>query len=265
MMRFFEALNKPGVVIILLLFMLFILGFLYYRYQDGVDTSSTLAPEATAPGATAPGATVPGTAAEEGYKGGDTAPGGPTTTLALDAGETVFVHRATPKNITDNSTYIDHPLANDNPDAFILVTQILEPGGDVANNDHPIGVWYDANRAGRWAIFNQDLAVMPEGSAFNVTILEGSENIVHRVAPANTVANSTYIDHPLANGNPDAVLMVTANWNPGGGAGTYNDHLVGVEYDANREKWTVSNLDLAPMPLRAAFNVAVSESTGTTR
>ncbi len=255
MMRFFEAMNKPGVVIILLLLMLSILGFLYYRNEAGIDTSSTMAPEATAPGATVPETTV-----NEAREGGATAPGGPTTP-ALEAGETVFVHRATPESIADNSTYIDHPLANNNPDAFILVTQILDSESDATDDGHPIGVWYDANRAsGRWAIFNQDLAAMPEGTAFNVTILEGPGNVVHRVAPANTVANSTYLDHPLANDDPDALLMVTANWNPGGGAGTYNDHVVGVEYDANREKWAISNLDLAPMPLRIAFNVAVSES-----
>ncbi len=255
-MRFLEALNKPVFVLALLLIMLSTFGLLYYRYQAANDTSP-----ASVRGASAPGS-VPETTARSQYEGGNTAPGG---SIASDpeADETVFVHRATSENILDNSTYLDHPLANGNPDAFILVTQISEPGDDAVNNDHPIGVWYDTNRSGRWAIFNQDLAAMPEGAAFNVTISESSENALHRAAPANTLANSTYLDHPSANGNPNAVLTVTANWNPGGEAGTYNNHLVGVEYDASRERWTVSNLDLEPMPLRAAFNVAVSESSRT--
>jgi hypothetical protein len=255
MMRFLEALNKPAVVLALLLVMLSTFGFLYYRYEPANDT-----PPGQAPGASTSEATVPETTARPQYEGGNTTPVR-STTSALEADEAVFVHRATSENIVDNSTYLDHPLANGNPNAFILVTQISKPDSDVANNDHPVGVWYDANRSGRWAIFNQDLAVMSEGAAFNVAILEGPGNVVHRVAPANTVANSTYIDHPLANGNPDAVLTVTANWNPEGGAGAYNDHPVSVGYDVSREKWAVSNRDLVPMPARVAFNVAISEST----
>ena len=42
---------------------------------------------------------------------------------------------------------------------------------DGTYNDHAIGVWYDDDRQ-RWAIFNQDLAAMPDGSAFNVVVLE---------------------------------------------------------------------------------------------
>jgi hypothetical protein len=88
---------------------------------------------------------------------------------AFDA---VFVHRATPENITANSTFLDSEVVNDNPDAILYVTQSWNPdGGDGTYNDHPIGVWYDEG-AGRWAIFNQDREAMPEGAAFNVFVLE---------------------------------------------------------------------------------------------
>src|SRR5918997_4421723 len=59
---------------------------------------------------------------------------------------------------------------------------------------------------------------------------------VHRATSENVSANSTYIDNPLTNGNPDAILYVTQNWNPGGGGGTYNNHPVGVWYDAGRQR-----------------------------
>ena len=81
---------------------------------------------------------------------------------------------------------------------------------------------------------------------------------VHRATPENVSDNSTYIDDPRTNGNPGAVLSVTQNWNPGGGGGTYNDHPVGVWYDAGRQKWAIFNQDRAAMPEGAAFNVAVS-------
>jgi hypothetical protein len=99
------------------------------------------------------------------YLQGETAPGGP----AFDA---VFVHRATPENISANSTYLDDPLTNNNPDAILYVTQNWNPGGNGETyNDHSIGVWYNSDRQ-RWAIFNQDREAMPDGAAFNVAVLE---------------------------------------------------------------------------------------------
>lgn len=89
---------------------------------------------------------------------------------AFDAG---LVHRATSDNISANSTYLDDPLINDNPDAILYVTQNWNPRGDETGiyNDHPVGVWYDSGRE-RWAIFNQDREAMPDGAAFNVAVLE---------------------------------------------------------------------------------------------
>jgi hypothetical protein len=85
-----------------------------------------------------------------------------------------FVHRATPENISANSTYLDNPLTNDNPNVILYVTQNFNPGGEGGTyNAHPIGVWYDPS-AQRWAIFNQDREAMPGGAAFNVAVLEGS-------------------------------------------------------------------------------------------
>jgi hypothetical protein len=87
---------------------------------------------------------------------------------AFDA---VFIHRATPENISQNSTYLDNSVINGNPDVVLYVTQNWNPGGSSGiYNEHPIGVWYDPSRQ-RWAIFNQDREAMPEGAAFNVAVL----------------------------------------------------------------------------------------------
>ena len=92
----------------------------------------------------------------------------PPNEAILDA----FVHRATPENISANSTYLDNPQTNDEPNVILYVTQNWNPGsGEGIYNDHPIGVWYDSNRQ-RWAIFNQGREEMPEGAAFNVAVLE---------------------------------------------------------------------------------------------
>jgi len=85
-------------------------------------------------------------------------------------GGDVFVHRATSENISDNSTFIDNSLTNDNPDAILIVTQNWNPGGEGGTyNEHPIGVWYNADR-GQWAVFNQDIEPMTEDAAFNVSV-----------------------------------------------------------------------------------------------
>ncbi len=87
------------------------------------------------------------------------------------------------------------------------------------------------------------------------------EGFVHRAGPGDTFGNVTYLDDPLVNGDPDAALSATQNWNPGGGGrGVYNDHPVGVLYDEDVSKWYVYNEDAALMPEGAAFNVAVSGS-----
>ncbi len=85
--------------------------------------------------------------------------------------DAAFIHRATPENISGNSTFLDEPLTNDDPNVILYVTQNWNPGGGAGiYNEHPIGVWYDPD-ARRWAIFNQDRETMPEGVAFNVAVL----------------------------------------------------------------------------------------------
>jgi len=170
----------------------------------------------------------------------------------------IFVQRATPQNILLNSTYLDHPATNGDPNAFILVERLSELGGDAENNAHQIGVWYDARRGGgRWAIFNQHHARMAVGATFEVVVMEGPYTLIHRATLQNTVGNSTYVDDPLTNGNPDAVLTITQNWNPGGVGNTYNDHPVGARYYADERQWVILNRDREPMPVGAAFNVVV--------
>ena len=80
---------------------------------------------------------------------------------------------------------------------------------------------------------------------------------VHHATPENISGNSTYLHSPPTEGNPNAVLVVTHNWNPGGSPGKYNDHPIGVWYDRDRSKWAIFNQDRAAMPVGADFNVAV--------
>lgn len=87
-------------------------------------------------------------------------------------------------------------------------------------------------------------------ATFNVSILFPRDNLfVHTADAASTVDNSTQLNHPFANGNPAAAILVTQNWNPGGGGGVYDDHPIEVWYDEFSGRWAIFNQDLADMPI----------------
>ncbi len=210
-----------------------------YYWSDAVSgsaASSAPAFEQTVPERTAPGATAS------------------TGDAPFRADGVTFVHRATAGNSRGNYTYLSDPRTNGDPDAVVLA----EPSGSYERN---IGVWYEFGKE-KWGIFNQDMAAIPAGSAFEVVVPPAEEGFVHRAGPADTFGNVTYLDDPRLNGRPDAEVSVTPNWLPGGGNGIYNDHPVGVLYDEDVGKWFVYNENGARMPRRAAFNVAVSGETG---
>jgi hypothetical protein len=176
------------------------------------------------------------------------------------ANMSVFTHTATTANSPgDYTTYISDPVIDGDPNAVVLVVPSTDRGNARgASYDHNIGVWYEGVNEKKWAIFNQDRAAIPAGTTFKVIIPPASETLVHYAKPNNTVGNRTYLDNPLTIGEPDALLTVTQDWNPGGGRGVYNDHPIDVLYDADIRKWAIYNRDGAPLPDGAAFNIAVS-------
>lgn len=177
---------------------------------------------------------------------------------------TMFTHTATVENSRGDYTYLSHPRLDGDPNAVVLAAVSQQDGESATGEayDHNIGVWYESiDQNNKWAIFNQDLTAVPAGTTFEVVLPPASESFVHRAEPANTEGNTTYLDNPLTNGDPDATPSVTQNWNPGGSEmGVYNNHPVDVFYDEDVEQWAVYNNDEAPMPDGAAFNVAVSGS-----
>ena len=222
--------------------------------------SSTL--EGTASETTSKAEMTEGTASETTDDASKADPG------EVPSDETTFVHTATEGNSRGDYTYISDPSIDGDPDAVVLVTRTPDRGSAgartasasaAASYGHNIGVWYDFVDEKKWAIFNQDRAAVPAGSIFEVVVPPASESFVHRAGFENTAGDTTYLDNALTNGRPGAAVSVTQNWNPGGGVGVYNDHPVGVFYDEDAEQWAGYNLDGAPMPEGAAFNIAVSE------
>jgi hypothetical protein len=170
-----------------------------------------------------------------------------------------FVHTATEENSRGDFTYVTKSRIDGDPKAVFLVKPVREQkGAGGAAYGHNIGVWYEYLDKDKWAIFNQDLAPVPAGTTFEVTIPRTPASFVHRAGSENTEGNATFLDHRLTNGEPDVAVSVTQNWNPGGGPGVYNNHPVGARYNGDRERWSVYNEDGARMPAGASFNVAVS-------
>jgi hypothetical protein len=174
----------------------------------------------------------------------------PNLRAALDSlgikPKTDFVWTAVSSSLAGAATIIDHPATNNNPNA---VLQVTHSWGGIYDN-HALGVFYTGTR---WSIFHQDLTPIPVNAIFNVVVGDG---FVHQATTANTSGAVTRIDNKYANGNPNALVIVTPSWNPGGVGGVYNNHPIGVWYDGSR--WTIYNEDLAAMPANAAFNVEVS-------
>ncbi len=195
------------------------------------------------------------------------AAGGPVALARLgttdaDPGE-YFVHVVAPGNYSTNFTFIDHPLANENPDAILFATPNKSPGGAAGiYNDHVFGVRYYHGVDVWWTIFNQDGWPFIEGEAFNVLIPDAGPGVfVHEATSANTDGRSTYIEDPLTNNDPDAIVFAVSNYNPGGVGGIVNDHPIAVFYNPIREQWAVFNQEeTADMPQGASFNVLVPAS-----
>ena len=68
----------------------------------------------------------------------------------------------------------------------------------------------------------------------------------------------TVIDHPLTNGDPNAILILTQNFNYDTITSAVNNpHPVGVQYLSTPSRWAIYNVDLVAMTDGAVFNILV--------
>lgn len=169
----------------------------------------------------------------------------------------VVLHIADLANQATNPVYsvINHPDLNGNPNAKVLLTTYFNPNG--LRNNHSYAVWYN-DTTDRWNIFPEDLVNLPLDTAFFVGVPDGTNTAVanHRAEAGNISGNYTTIDHPLLNGDPDAIFVYTHNWGISGGSGNVvNDHVTGVWYTGSN--WAIFNEDLSAMPENAEFDLMI--------
>ncbi len=82
---------------------------------------------------------------------------------------------------------------------------------------------------------------------------------IHKATPESIIDGYTFLNHPLLNGNPDAKLLVTHNWNPSGGAGEWNNKNSGVFYSFTENKWAIYNEDLSSALPNRSYNVYIAQ------
>jgi len=88
----------------------------------------------------------------------------------------------------------------------------------------------------------------------------GTPAFVHRATAANIEGGATHrttITNPLTDGDHDAILIVTPNYNPGETGNVLDSHPIGVYYNPALSKWQIFHQDLVAMTLNAAYNVLV--------
>jgi hypothetical protein len=145
-------------------------------------------------------------------------------------------HTSTAENISANSSFLDIAAIKGNPSAVITV----DPDADTRiANPHPLGVWYDGSR---WAVFNQDKAVMKAGLKFLVRwSLPGTNSYHLKANNSNLQEGLLLLDHPALNNNPGARFSLSQLWNPGGAGGMYNLAEVTTEYEPELKRWLIMN------------------------
>jgi hypothetical protein len=166
----------------------------------------------------------------------------------------VYRHTATASDIVGAYTIIDNSVTNNNPNAAVEVTQEFT----TLYNPHEVGAFYTGSR---WAIFNEDGAPMPVGASFDLSVGQALKTsyqqvFAHTATASNTSGNVSQLTASVFT-NPNLLPRVTQAWNPGGDCGCeYNPHAVGLWFDSGAGRWTIYNVDNAPIPLGAKFFIS---------
>jgi hypothetical protein len=167
-----------------------------------------------------------------------------------------FVHEATAANaLNPFISRFDNIFSNTNGSAMLQVS----PLSTGTPNPHPIGTFFDAT-TNRWTVFNQDLAPIPAGAKFAISI-ENERNRGLHYAHAVTTANrnaygATMLTSALLDGNPNARFLATPNGKRGP---VWNAEEYGAWYDGYHW-WLYSERDgaaSANLTLGTVFDIEV--------
>ncbi len=167
-----------------------------------------------------------------------------------------FTHSALIGNITNDLTVMDHASLNNKPNALVFALPVYNPNGVTAGPgyyNHHIGAYYSP--AGEWGIYNEDQDAVTVNSAFFVYVANPAVDIAfkHTTTTGDITSNYTTLNHPLLNGNPNAVVLVQHVYS----SGNRFDHNAGVWYNRITKRWTIYDNSYAGMAVGQVFNVLV--------
>jgi hypothetical protein len=175
-----------------------------------------------------------------------------------------LVWQPTTASVSGDSTYINNGATNGQAKDLLFITPNLTPGGlnpcpCLVSPQPPVGVWYNGSH---WAVFNEDASSMSTFWSYNVLVVPKASKFafVAKATVANTIGNRTLLNSKLLNGKPNALILVTQDYDPGGAGGVFNDNQVGVRYYKSLKRWGVFNEGGGAMPNGAAFNVLVGQT-----
>jgi hypothetical protein len=166
---------------------------------------------------------------------------------------TAFVQVATASDSGSDATYISSPVTNSKPKVILQVT----PRYAGAYENHPVGVWYSGTL---WAVINEDQANMDTSGDATFNVLVGAANTgggktgVQKTTAANLAGDTTVVNNPTTNGDQDAFVIETPDYNPSGKGGTYDSSPTG-EYYYNGSNAAIFNELGATMALKSSFDL----------
>ena len=173
-------------------------------------------------------------------------------------GQKQFIHTASKENISCNydCTILDIAELNNNPDAIIWVSPILEKGLNL--NPHPVGVYYFGKK---WNIFNLDQKPIPADSKFNVEYVTSPDktHFQYTITTENLQKDgSAIIDYRALNNNPTAQFNLFISWNPETQRATTNRNPINIQYNKDAGKWSIRNINNNPLFARVVYNIVIS-------
>ena len=202
--------------------------------------------------------------------------GGETRTVAVTAGQTASATfavtytapvRTGSIGVTTTATAVVGATSFDVAVDGLVVGSIARNGSltipDVAVGNHTValnGVPAFVTVAGGTS---RGVAVSENQTAavdFALTGVVPGVSYLH-VTSGNGNTTTARLDHPLLNNNPEAIVLATPNWNPGGGASAYHDHPIGMWYVPSQAAWFIYNEDSSIMTNGLAFNIFIANPT----
>jgi hypothetical protein len=157
-------------------------------------------------------------------------------------------------NSFDNSTFISAPGLNNNSNAVILSTHLINPC--TSTNYYPSNTYFSTNYTGvwfyqnKWNIYNENQNPT-DISAYNVANITGEKGAFVQLS-TNVIGKACYITGAT---NSNSIVFATHNYNPKNLGGSVSDHPIGVMYLAGN--WIVINTDGVNMSTNEAFNIKI--------